>query len=197
MVRFPKVFLGFFLVAGLALASCDSPGGPDQTDGGESSAPGIVEPAPSGADGVGSDEEDDPATAGDDRPTAAQDNGGAVDSAAEMVTVSIYLMDDDCMSFSPQSVQVRASSPMRDAVAAVIERQEFAAFELSGYRVQLEDAQATVDLRLSADSDRQFVSLSSCEQQSLFGSLEETLTNNPDWQVEQVKFTNRGEDLVL
>jgi hypothetical protein len=73
------------------------------------------------------------------------------------------------------------------------------AFDLAGYRVQLNEntGVATVDLRLDPESERQFVSLSSCEKFSLFGSLEKTLTSNPEWQINRVRFTERGEEIVI
>jgi hypothetical protein len=40
-------------------------------------------------------------------------------------------------------------------------------------------------------------SLSFCEQKILLGSIKETLVNHPDWDIEQVEFTNRGYRLVL
>ena len=71
------------------------------------------------------------------------------------------------------------------------------AFKLDGYQVNIDGNTAIVDMRLAPGSQRQFVSLSSCEQRMLFGSVEETLLNNADWDVDAVKFTNAGKELVL
>ena len=114
-----------------------------------------------------------------------------------MIAVSIYVMDDSCNNFQAESVEVPVDQAMTEAVGEVLERHRFEAFKLSGYRVNVENSKATVDLRLAADSERQFLSLSSCEQQGLFGGLEETLTQNQSWQVNQVEFTNRGKEIVL
>ena len=124
-----------------------------------------------------------------------QTDGAAADT--DMVDISIYVMDDSCSNFKAESVKVPADQAMTEAVGEVLERHKFEAFKLSGYRVNVEDSTAVVDLRLAEDSQRQFLSLSSCEQQGLFGGLEETLTQNSDWKVNQVEFTNRGKEIVL
>jgi hypothetical protein len=68
---------------------------------------------------------------------------------------------------------------------------------LSGYRVRVNNGVATVDLRLSPQSKRNFVSLSSCEQFALFGSVRKTLTNNSQWKIKEVRFTEKGEAIVI
>jgi hypothetical protein len=50
---------------------------------------------------------------------------------------------------------------------------------------------------LSPNSRRQFVSLSTCEQFALFGSLRKTLTDNSPLKIKGVRFTERGQDIVL
>ncbi|MFM6369036.1 MAG: sporulation/spore germination protein, partial [Dolichospermum sp.] len=40
-------------------------------------------------------------------------------------------------------------------------------------------------------------SLSSCEQFALFGSVRKTLMSNSEWKIKDVRFTERGEDIVL
>lgn len=119
--------------------------------------------------------------------------------AAQLVEVTIYKADDQCVNFVPQQVQVAGDRPMEAAVGKVLENQGGDEFDLSGYRVSVDAATgtATVDLRMKPDSQRQIVSLSACEQFSLFGSLQETLTKNPDWNVKTVRFTERGSDLAL
>jgi hypothetical protein len=129
-----------------------------------------------------------------DKPTVAQPA-----NTPDMATVSIYVMDDSCNDFVKESVQVAEPQAASDAVGKVIAYGSFAEFKLSGYRVNIDASSgvATVDLRLDPSSVRTFVSLSSCEQRSLFGGIEETLMQNPDWKVKEVRFTNRGEALVL
>jgi hypothetical protein len=120
-------------------------------------------------------------------------------AAARMTTVTVYQADDQCVNFVPEQVQVPADRPMQAAVGKVLEKQGDGDFDLGGYRVSMnaQTGEATVDLRLVPGSKRQIVSLSACEQFALFGSLRETLMKNPDWQVKSVRFTERGEELVL
>ncbi|MEM9805685.1 MAG: hypothetical protein AAF959_10435 [Cyanobacteria bacterium P01_D01_bin.56] len=188
MVRFPKILLGLFVAVGLAVAGCN---GSVPTDVAEP-------PAQESAEQSTDTDEGDAQPADKAEAPAAQPNvTEPTEKAPQMATVSIYVMDDSCSKFQPESVEVSADTAMTEAVGKVLERHDFEAFKLSGYRVNIEDAKATVDLRLSEESERQFLSLSSCEQQGLFGGLEETLIQNPDWQVDQVEFTNRGKEIVL
>jgi hypothetical protein len=102
-----------------------------------------------------------------------------------------------CQELVPQKVTVPAKEPVTNAVGRIIEEQDSADFSVSGYRVRVKDGIATVDLRLSPQSKRQFASLSSCEQFALFGSLRKTLTSNSQWNIKEVRFTNKGEEIVL
>lgn len=111
--------------------------------------------------------------------------------------VTIYKADSECVNFQPQQVTVPGDRAMEAAVGEVLKTYSNPDFDLSGYRVAVQDGVATVDLRLPADSPRQITSLSACEQFALFGSLRETLTKNPDWQVKSVRFMERGEEIAL
>ena len=138
----------------------------------------------------------------DDKVVEAQPDGegtfekqpGAADA---MVSVSVYTIDDQCNDFVEETIQVPADQAMFQAVGKAVDSVDANAFKLEDYRVILEGNTAVVDMSLADGSERQFVSLSSCEQRALFGSVEETLLNNPDWSVDAVKFTNAGEELVL
>ncbi len=110
-----------------------------------------------------------------------------------METVTLYKADNQCSSYLPETTQVPADQPLAATVGKVIDAQDNADFQLTGYRVNLAEGVATIDFRVAPNSPRQIVSLSSCEQFALFGSLTETLTKNPDWQVQEVRFTERGE----
>lgn len=135
-----------------------------------------------------------------DKPTAAEPDAAVEPEPGEdMTTVSIYVMDDMCNELVSETVQVERDQAPAQAIGKVLAAQDYNAFKISGYRVNIDQSSGTavVDLRLASESQRKFVSLSSCEQRSLFGSLEETLLNNPDWQVDSVKFTERGEEIVL
>lgn len=135
-------------------------------------------------------------------PVEAQPDGSNADlkqpdASDEMVTVSVYTIDDQCNGFVEQAVEVPRSVAMDEAVGKVVGDTQLNAFKLAGYQVQVDGSTAIVDMRLEPGSERQFVSLSSCEQRSLFGGVEETLLNNPNWNVEAVKFTNAGKELLL
>lgn len=133
-------------------------------------------------------------------PGAASSPSAAIATpAAPMVEVTIYQADDQCVKFVPQQVQVPSDRPMEAAVGKVLEDQGGDEFDLSGYRVSIDanTGEATVDLRMKPGSQRQIVSLSACEQFALFGSLQETLTKNPAWNIKTVRFTERGSELAL
>jgi len=133
-----------------------------------------------------------PAPEGGDTATAPADSGN-------MVSVTVYKADDQCVNFLPEQVQVSGDRPMMAAVGKVLENQGSGDFDLSGYRVTVDEATgvATVDLRMNPDSTRKLVSLSACEQFALFGSLRETLVQNPDWNIQEVRFTEGGEEIVI
>ncbi|MBE9078699.1 sporulation/spore germination protein [Romeria aff. gracilis LEGE 07310] len=188
MKRLPKTIFG--LALGLMLVtSC-------------ATSPPVAEPEPKPAETeqaeVPADSKAPAAEA--DKPTAAEPDAAVEpESSEEMTTVSIYVMDDMCNELVSETVQVERDQALSQAVGKVLAEQDYNAFKISGYRVNIDPGSgiAVVDLRLAPESQRKFVSLSSCEQRSLFGSLEETLLQNPDWQVNSVKFTERGEEIVL
>jgi hypothetical protein len=111
--------------------------------------------------------------------------------------VTLYISDLQCQELIPETVSLAATDPISGAVGKIIEQQDTADFGLSGYRVQIQGRIATVDLRLSPLSKRQFVSLSSCEQFALFGSIRKTLMSHPKWQIKEVRFTEQGEEIIL
>ncbi|MBE9006959.1 sporulation/spore germination protein [Fortiea sp. LEGE XX443] len=113
------------------------------------------------------------------------------------INVTLYSSDTQCQELLPQKVSVPAEEPMTNAVGKIIEARDTADFSLSGYRVKVQNGVATVDLRLSPQSKRQIASLSSCEQFALFGSLRKTLTSNSQWKIKNVRFTEKGEEIVL
>ncbi|MEO0824596.1 MAG: sporulation/spore germination protein [Cyanobacteria bacterium J06639_16] len=115
------------------------------------------------------------------------------------VPVVIYRVNSTCNDFVAEPARVDADQALQGAVRQILSDQMQAEFGLAGFRVSVDaDTQiATVDFRLSPDSLRQFVSLSTCEQMALFGSLRQTLLQNSQWQVEEVEFTERGEAIAL
>ncbi|MBD1894273.1 sporulation/spore germination protein [Coleofasciculus sp. FACHB-129] len=115
------------------------------------------------------------------------------------VTVTIYQPDTQCEALVPEKVDVSAVESVQAAVGKVLEERDTADFNLAGYRVIVNPSNrvATVDLRIAPGSQRKFVSLSSCEQFALFGSLRKTLTANSQWKIKDVRFTEQGEDISL
>ncbi|MBE9001667.1 MULTISPECIES: GerMN domain-containing protein [unclassified Nostoc] len=111
--------------------------------------------------------------------------------------VTLYTSDTQCQEFIPEKVSVPAEEPVTNVVSKILEKRDTSDFSLSGYRVNIKNGVATVDLRISPESKRQIASLSSCEQFALFGSLRKTLTSNSQWNIKEVRFTERGEDIVL
>jgi Sporulation and spore germination len=118
-------------------------------------------------------------------------------NSGKTTNVTVYISDAQCQNFIPQKVSVPAKEPVTGAVAKIIEARDSGDFSLSGYRVKVNNGVATVDLRLSPKSKRQLNSLSSCEQFALFGSLRKTLTSNAQWNIKEVRFTERGEEITL
>ncbi len=118
-------------------------------------------------------------------------------SPNQTAKVTLYISDIQCQELIPQQVPVPAAEPVTGAVGKIIEEQDTADFDLSAYRVTVENGIATVDLRLSPLSKRQLVSLSSCEQFALFGSLRKTLMSNAEWNIKEVRFTEQGKEVIL
>ncbi|PMB25083.1 GerMN domain-containing protein [Fischerella thermalis] len=113
------------------------------------------------------------------------------------VNVTLYTSDTQCQELVPQTITVAAQQPVTATVGKILEQRDNGDFSFSGYRVNIKNGVATVDLRLDPKSRRQITSLSSCEQFALFGSLRKTLTSNPQWGIKDVRFTERGEQIVL
>ncbi|MDJ0734581.1 MAG: GerMN domain-containing protein [Nostocaceae cyanobacterium] len=118
-------------------------------------------------------------------------------TAINTTKVTLYTSDVQCQNFIPKQVPVAVDKPVTDAVGKILQEQDSGDFSLSGYRISINNGVATVDLRINSNSQRQMASLSSCEQFALFGSIRKTLTSNPQWNIKQVRFTERGEDIVL
>lgn len=116
---------------------------------------------------------------------------------SKTTNVTLYTSDTQCQELIPEKVSVPAEEPVTNVVSKILEKRDTSDFSLSGYRVNIKNGIATVDLRISPKSKRQIASLSSCEQFALFGSLRKTLTSNAQWNIKEVRFTERGEDIVL
>jgi hypothetical protein len=118
-------------------------------------------------------------------------------ASSKTTNVTVYISDAQCQELVPEKVSVPAEEPVKNVVSKILEKRDTSDFSLSSYRVNIKNGIATVDLRISLESKRQITSLSSCEQFALFGSLRKTLTSNAQWNIKEVRFTERGEDIVL
>ncbi len=183
---------GLALTLALIMAGCAT--APDEV---------VVEPSPSSTpEAVETPKQTPPPTETPDKPqpVEVQPDGqadGAKQPNGEMVTVSVYTIDNQCNDFVEQAVQVPNEGAITEAVGEAMSGLDYNAFKLEGYQVNINGGTATVDMQLAPSSQRQFISLSSCEQRSLFGSVEKTLLNNTDWDVTAVKFTNNGKEILL
>ncbi|GAB4303875.1 MAG: hypothetical protein Fur0025_45410 [Oscillatoriaceae cyanobacterium] len=133
-------------------------------------------------------------------PSPRGGEGGIVTpSPSQTVTVTIYKPDPLCQELIPEPVAVSVEDPIEAAVGKVLEARNSADFTVAGYRIDIDPSTgvATVDMRLTPGSQRRFVSMSSCEQFALFGSLRRTLTENRQWGINEVRFTDRGEEIIL
>ena len=118
---------------------------------------------------------------------------------ADPVAVDLYTLDDRCETYRREPILVPRPQSMETTVDLILAEQAIPELTLSGYRISFnpETKTVTIDLRVARTSRRVLTSLSVCEQKALLGSLRETLLNQPDWQIEAVVFTNRGNPLVL
>ncbi len=131
------------------------------------------------------------------KATVSQGNNNS--NRANGVILNVYRADSQCQSLVSEQVAVPVGNPVNTVIGKVLETGNSSDFNVSGYRVNINanTGVATVDLRLSPDSQRQFVSLSTCEQFALFGSLRKTLTANSQLNIKDVRFTEQGEDIYI
>ncbi len=114
-------------------------------------------------------------------------------------TVTIYRPDSQCQTLVPEKVALPSVSTLQAAVGKVLEQRNSTDFNVAGYRVSVnpKSSVATVDMRIAPTSLRKFVSLSTCEQLALFGSLRKTLTSNQGFKIKNVRFTEQGQEIFL
>jgi len=120
-------------------------------------------------------------------------------AAKEPIPVTIFLSDDQCQKMVPKEVKVSPESPVAGAVSEVVSQIRIKDLDLEKPEIAVDfgNKTAAIDLRLSANSKRNFDSLSSCEKFVLFDSLRSTLTKNTKWSIKTVKFTNQGKTIEL
>lgn len=118
-------------------------------------------------------------------------------SPVETIAVTTYQLDLFCETFVKKEIKVPEQNALQATIHQLIEEGTTADFAIAGYRLQPNPAHhsLTIDFRLSPQSERLFVSLSTCERMALLGSLEQTLTQSSQWNIQEVKFTDRGEPI--
>jgi hypothetical protein len=117
--------------------------------------------------------------------------------SGKTIQVTLYTSDAQCQDYIYQQASVSANEPVNEVVGKILQQRDSADFSLIGYRVNVANGVATIDLRVAPESKRQIVSLSSCEQFALFGSVRKTLTSNPQWNIKDVRFTEKGREVVF
>lgn len=117
---------------------------------------------------------------------------------ADPITVEIHRLDKQCEYFVTEPHVVDRATGLADTVRWLLQTSPTPHLDLTDYRLRMDpdQGQVTLDLRLSATSLRQLQSLSICEQQALLGSVRQTLLNHPDWAIREVHFTQRGVPLL-
>ncbi|BAZ86087.1 sporulation/spore germination protein [Dolichospermum compactum] len=116
--------------------------------------------------------------------------------SGKTTNITVYTSDAQCQELIPQKADVSAVEPINEAIGKIFKEQSTADFSVSGYRVNVKNGVAIVDLRISPESKRKVSSLSSCEQFALFSSVRKTLISN-SWKIKDVRFTERGEEIML
>lgn len=113
--------------------------------------------------------------------------------------VKIYQVDTQCEKLVYNSEEFSVEGSLNKAIGEVIKNNNNGDFTVTGYRLYFHPKSntLTVDLRLSPDTKRQFISLSSCEQLALFGSLKQTILGNDQWGIKKVQFTEKGQEIIF
>lgn len=115
----------------------------------------------------------------------------------QKIPVTLYHADHLCENYTTEIVELSAKDSLEQAISLILKHNSSPDFNIVGYRVKLDPAKqtATIDLRLDANSPRQLISLSPCEQFALFGSLRQTLINHESWQIKELIFTEKGQEI--
>jgi hypothetical protein len=211
IINTTKKYLLAFIVAAIAtsLSSCSSNPTARQETISETPTPTptttsniILSPSPSQTPSMAhlrakSEDVETPTPTPQESPTTSTPAATSPAATSKTTNVTLYTSDAQCQKLIPQKVPVSANEPVEGAVGKILEQRDSGDFNLSNYRINIKNGVATVDLRLAPNSKRQIASLSSCEQFALFGSVRKTLTSNAQWKIKDVRFTERGEEIVF
>ncbi len=129
------------------------------------------------------------------------DGGDTIDNTGtdHSWELTLYLPDERCDRLVPKTVAVQGDRPLDVAVGRVLIEVASDNLDLRGYQltVNTQTRTAAIALRLRPGAARKFTALSSCEQLTLFGSIRATLTQNPQWPIDHVTFTDGRKTIRL
>lgn len=132
---------------------------------------------------------------------ALWETGTAAPETPNTETILLYTPAADCETFQSEERSVSVDKAIPQIVHLLLAEQtaQLLEFELAGYRIQQDSSgnTVTIDFRRTPGAQRHFVSLSICEQRVLFGSLIKTLTENPQLNIDAVRFTERGRPIQI
>lgn len=113
------------------------------------------------------------------------------------IKITLYQSDNLCEKYITKIVEFPEKESLEKTIALILDQNNSSDFNIVGYRFQVDEKTriATIDFRIDPNSKRQLISLSSCEQFILLGSLKQTLLNNPQWQIKDLKFLQQGKDI--
>jgi hypothetical protein len=118
-------------------------------------------------------------------------------NSAQTEEVTLYRIDNQCQDYVAQKITISKADATDQIVGKVIENSNSPDFKIDNYRVRVENNTATIDLRLPPSAKRPFAAMSTCEQQSLLGSMQKTLTSNPNLKIQSVRFTDGKKELLF
>lgn len=124
----------------------------------------------------------------------------AVANIPGLLTVTIYMPPETCDGYVSKKQAIVENEAVSQTISYLLTKEipDLINFKLAGYRViEGEDNKVTIDFRRKPDTERQFVSLSACEQQIIFGSLRQTLLENPVLGIKNIQFTEQGRPIRL
>ncbi|MEM9766873.1 MAG: hypothetical protein AAF892_03190 [Cyanobacteria bacterium P01_D01_bin.71] len=123
------------------------------------------------------------------------------EAQSNALTVTLYTPTATCETYVGETQTVAQDKAIAQVVHFLIAEQtpQLLDFELAGYRITpgTKGHTVTIDFRRRSGAARQFISLSICEQRVLFGSLRETLLQNPVLGVDAVQFTEQGRPIEI
>lgn len=128
--------------------------------------------------------------------TASKSSEAAVtQTPVALTTVNIYQIDSQCLQLVAEKSKIPLKDSLETVIKQIIDNFNSGDFQITGYRLTTHQNIATIDLRIAIDAPRQLSSLSLCEQLALLGALRKTLTSNKQWHINDVKFTQQGQEI--